>query len=44
MAKTIEALKVRAHKLEQKDATLNKRIINKLMRQIRALEKKNESE
>ena len=44
MTRTIEALKVRVHKLEQKDAAINKRIINKLVRQIRALEKKNESE
>lgn len=44
MMRTIEALKVRVHKLEQKDAEINKRIINKLVRQIRALEKKNESE
>jgi hypothetical protein len=31
------------HKLTEKDFMMNKRIINKLQRQLRALEKKNES-
>lgn len=38
MAQTIESLKVRIHKLEQRDAVSNQKIINKLKRKIRAME------
>lgn len=40
MYTTIEALKVRMHKLQQKDPVVNKPIINKLRRRIRAMESK----
>lgn len=43
MARTIEYLQNRIHMLTERDAMMNKSIINKLQRQIRALEKKNES-
>ena len=43
MTRTIEYLNNRIHKLTEKDEVVNKNIINKLQRQIRALEKKNES-
>lgn len=43
MARTIEYLQNRIHMLSERDAMANKNIINKLQRQIRALEKKNES-
>ena len=43
MTRTIEYLTNRIHKLTEKDFMMNKRIINKLQRQVRALEKKNES-
>lgn len=43
MTRTIEYLTNRIHKLTEKDFMTNKRIINKLQRQVRALEKKNES-
>lgn len=43
MTKTIEYLQNRIHKLTEKDFMMNKNIISKLQRQIRALEKKNES-
>lgn len=43
MTRTIEYLNNRIHKLTEKDFMMNKNIINKLQRQIRALEKKNES-
>jgi hypothetical protein len=38
MTQTIESLKVRIHKLEQRDPVINHNIINKLKRKIRALE------
>jgi hypothetical protein len=38
MTQTIESLKVRIHKLEQRDPVSNQKIINKLKRKIRALE------
>ena len=38
MAQTIESLKLRIHKLEQRDAVSNQKIINKLKRKIRAME------
>ena len=38
MAQTIESLKVRIYKLEQRDAVSNQKIINKLKRKIRATE------
>ena len=38
MAQTIESLQVRIHKLEQRDAVNNQKIINKLKRKIRAME------
>ena len=41
MGNTIEYLKNRAHKLEQRDPVANANIIKKLMRKIRALEKIN---
>lgn len=43
MARTIEYLQNRIHMLSERDAMTNKNIINKLQRQIRAVEKKNES-
>ena len=43
MTKTIEYLQNRIHKLTEKDYTMNKNIINKLQRQVRALEKEKES-
>lgn len=43
MTRTIEYLQNRIHMLSERDATMNKSIINKLQRQIKALEKKNES-
>lgn len=42
MIHTIESLNVRIHQLEQKDATGNQRIINKLKRKVRALERKSQ--
>ena len=43
MTKTIEYLQNRIHKLTEKDYMVNKNIINKLQRQVRALEKEKES-
>lgn len=43
MTRTIEYFENRVHKLTERDFMMNKNIINKLQRQIRALEKKNES-
>ena len=40
MTNTIEALKIRIHKLQQKDVVGNAHIISKLQRKIRALETK----
>lgn len=40
MIRTIEYLKNRVHKLENRDPVVNRNIINKLYRQIRALESK----
>lgn len=39
MTNTIDALKIRIHKLQQKDPVGNSHIISKLQRKIRALEK-----
>ena len=39
MFNTIDALKVRVHNLQQRDPVGNVRIINKLKRRIRAMEK-----
>lgn len=39
MYNTIEALKVRMHKLQMRDPVVNHDIINKLKRRIRAMEK-----
>jgi hypothetical protein len=39
MKPTIESLKVQIHKLEQRDPVTNQKIINKLKRRVRALEK-----
>jgi hypothetical protein len=39
MYNTIEALKVRIHNLQMRDPVGNMRIINKLKRRLRALEK-----
>ena len=39
MYNTIDALKVRVHNLQMKNPVMNARIINKLKRRIRALEK-----
>lgn len=39
MNNTIEALKIRIHKLQQRDPVVNANIINKLKRRVRALEK-----
>lgn len=38
MNRTIEYFKVRLHKLEQRDPVVNRNIINKLRRKIRAME------
>lgn len=38
MNNTVEALKVRIHKLQQKDPVMNRNIINKLQRRVRILE------
>lgn len=38
MKPTIESLQVQIHKLEQRDPVMNRNIINKLKRKIRALE------
>ena len=43
MTKTIEYLQNRIHMLTERDAITNKSIINKLQRQVRALEKEKES-
>lgn len=43
MTRTIGYFENRVHKLTERDFMMNKNIINKLQRQIRALEKKNES-
>ena len=40
MTQTIEGLSARIHKLTEKDAIGNARIINKLKRQIRKIERK----
>lgn len=40
MFNTIDALKVRMHKLQMRDPVGNMRIINKLKRKIRAMENK----
>lgn len=40
MTNTIDMLKVRIHKLQQRDPVLNHNIISKLQRQVRALENK----
>ena len=40
MTNTIEALKIRIHKLQQKDPIVNNAIIRKLQRRVRALEAK----
>lgn len=40
MTNTIDALKVRVHKLQQKDPVINGNLIRKLQRKIRALEAK----
>jgi hypothetical protein len=40
MFNTIDALKVRMHKLQQRDPVGNDKIIRKLRRRIRALENK----
>ena len=40
MYNTIEALNIRIHKLQEKDAIMNKNLINKLKRRVRALENK----
>lgn len=39
MNNTIEALQVRIHKLQERDAVSNVNIINKLKRRLRAMEK-----
>ena len=39
MYNTIEELKIRMHKLQMKDPVGNMRIVNKLKRRVRALEK-----
>ena len=43
MTRTVEYLQNRIHMLSERDVMMNKNIINKLQRQIRALEKKSES-
>lgn len=40
MNNTVEALKNRIHKLQQRDAVANINIINKLKRRLRAIESK----
>lgn len=40
MYNTIEALKIRIHKLQQKDPVTNGNLIRKLQRRIRAMENK----
>lgn len=40
MFNTIDALKVRIHKLQQRDAVINSKIIAKLKRRVRVLENK----
>lgn len=40
MRRTVEYLENRARKLENRDPVINRNIINKLYRQIRALESK----
>ena len=40
MTNTIEMLKIRIHKLQQKDPVVNNTIIRKLQRRVRALEGK----
>ena len=40
MNRTIEYYKTRIHQLEQKDESLNRRIISKLKRKVRAMENK----
>ena len=37
---TIDALKVRMHKLQMRDPVMNAKIINKLKRRVRAMENK----
>lgn len=39
MKPTIENLRIRIHKLQQKDPVMNSAIINKLKRRVRLLEK-----
>jgi hypothetical protein len=39
MYNTIDALKVRIHKLQMRDPVVNAKIINKLKRRVRAMEK-----
>lgn len=39
MDNTIERLKIRIHKLQQRDPVVNASLINKLKRRVRALEK-----
>ena len=38
MYNTIDTLKARIHKLQQRDAVVNSKIISKLKRRVRALE------
>ena len=40
MYNTIDALKIRIHKLQMKNPITNARIVNKLKRRVRALENK----
>lgn len=40
MFNTIEALKVRIHKLQERDPVVNANLINKLKRRVRSLENK----
>ena len=40
MYNTIEALKIRIHKLQQKDPVVNGNLIRKLQRRVRAMENK----
>lgn len=44
MNRTIGYYKTRIHKLEERDMVGNSKIIKKLKRRVRALERKNESE
>lgn len=39
MTNTIDMLKIRIHKLQQRDPVVNANIINKLKRRVRVLEK-----